>query len=284
MHAVVCVKQVPDTSEVRIDPKTNTLIREGVPTIVNPDDTHALEEALRLRDRFGGKVTVISMGPPQAVEALKKCVAFGADEGILLTDRAFAGADTLATSYTLAQAIRRVAADEPVDIVLCGRQAIDGDTGQVGPGVARRLDMPQLTFVTRVEAFDPATSEITVHRKLEKGRQVVKAKLPVVLTVVKELNDLRYPSFPDMYRARSYQPKSWTKNEINADQAQLGLRGSPTKVKKTAVPQARQQGEIVATGDVAPEQAAQALLGKFAASGLMGEVARIARKGEEIHA
>lgn len=284
MHAVVCVKQVPDTSEVRIDPKTNTLIREGVPTIVNPDDAHALEEALRLRDRFGGKVTVITMGPPQAAEALKKCVAFGADEGILLTDRAFAGADTLATSYTLAQAIRRIAAEEPIDIVLCGRQAIDGDTGQVGPGLARRLDMPQLTFVVQVESVDPKTGEIIVHRKLEKGRQVVKAKLPVVLTVVKELNDLRYPSFPNMYRARSFTPKVWTKNELDADPAQLGLRGSPTKVKKTAVPQARQQGEIIAPADFSPEQAAEALLDRFAKTGLMNDVARIARKGEPIHA
>lgn len=275
VHAIVCIKQVPDTAEVRIDPKTNTLIREGVPTIVNPYDIHAVEEALRLRDRFGGKVTVISMGPPQATEAIRKCIALGADEGILLTDRAFAGADTLATSYALAQAIQHLAETEPYDIVFCGKQAIDGDTGQVGPGIARRLGIPQLTYVLQIDSFDPAAREVVVQRKLERGRQIVRAKLPALLTVMKEINELRYSAFPDMLRARSYEPRIWTVADLDVDRSQLGLKGSPTRVRKTTVPTPRQAGEIIAPATVAPEQAAQRLLEQFEKTGVLKEIVEL---------
>ena len=157
MHAIVCIKQVPDTSEVKIDPERGTLIREGVPSIINPFDTYAIEEAVRLKERLGGKVTVISMGPPQAKEALKEALAMGCDEAILLSDRAFAGSDTWATAYTLSQAIRRLGA---FDLILCGKQAIDGDTGQVGPGIARQLSINQLTYVFKIQELDLAGQRI----------------------------------------------------------------------------------------------------------------------------
>ncbi|GFP36027.1 electron transfer flavoprotein beta subunit, partial [Candidatus Hakubella thermalkaliphila] len=184
MHAVVCIKQVPDTTDVKIDRKTNTLIREGVPSIVNPFDIHAIEEALRLKDRFGGRVTVISMGPSQARESLKKAISYGVDEAILISDRAFAGADTLATSYVLAQTIRAIGDKEPVDLVLCGKQAIDGDTAQVGPGIATRLGISQLTYVVKIRSIDLEKKEIVVERQLEGGREALRAELPALLTVV----------------------------------------------------------------------------------------------------
>lgn len=170
LHVVVCIKQVPDSREIRIDPKTNTLIRQGVPAIVNYYDLHGLEEALRFKDQFGARVTVITMGPPSADKALKQCISMGADEAVFVSDRAFAGADTLATSYVLAAAIEKAAEVwGPVDIVFCGKQTLDGDTGQVGPGIACRLDYEQLTYVEKVEELSPERGEIIVHRHLEDG-------------------------------------------------------------------------------------------------------------------
>ncbi|NLP43787.1 MAG: electron transfer flavoprotein subunit beta/FixA family protein, partial [Peptococcaceae bacterium] len=195
MHFVVCLKQVPDSSEVRIDPETNTLMREGVPSIINPYDAHALEEAIRLKEKVGGKVTVITMGPDQAKEALRKAMSFGADRAILLSDRAFAGADSLATAYVLTRAIQKIMETEPVDLVLAGKEAIDGDTAQTGPGIASRLSFTQLTYVIKVASLDK--DSITVHRKLETGREVVQAKLPALLTVEKELNAIRYATLPN---------------------------------------------------------------------------------------
>ncbi len=265
MHAVVCLKQVPDTTEVKIDPSTGTLIRAGVPSIVNPYDGHALEEALKLKDRFGGKVTVVSMGPPQAVQALKKAVSYGADEAILLTDRAFAGSDTLATSYILTQALRKVAEKEPIDIVLCGKMAIDGDTGQVGPGIATRLDYEQLTYVTGVEAIDPEKKEITVWRAFGDGKELVKTKLPALLTVTDEINDMRYGALPDQIRAARYEPITWTKDHLELDLTQCGLKGSPTTVGKVFTPQARvkRQTDLVPDGMGKPREAAEALAAKL---------------------
>ncbi|MDA8227158.1 MAG: electron transfer flavoprotein subunit beta/FixA family protein, partial [Desulfitobacterium hafniense] len=199
MHFVVCLKQVPDTSEVRIDPKTNTLMREGVPSIINPYDAHALEEAIRLKEKVGGKVTIISMGPPQAKEALKKGMSFGADRAILLSDRAFAGSDSLATAYILSTAILKLAETEPVDIVFAGKEAIDGDTAQTGPGIAVRLNYPQLTYVIKVRNLEDKT--ITVERKLETGKEVVQAQLPALVTCEKSLNEIRYASLPNMMKA-----------------------------------------------------------------------------------
>lgn len=182
LHIVVCIKQVPDSREIRIDPKTNTLIRQGVPAIVNYFDLHGLEEALRIKDEHGARVTVVTMGPPSAENALKQCIAMGADEGVLVTDRGFAGADTLATSYVIAMTVDKAAETwGDVDIVFCGKQTLDGDTGQVGPGVACRLDLEQLTYVEKVEQLDVERRELIVHRHLEDGVERVKAPLPVLI-------------------------------------------------------------------------------------------------------
>jgi len=237
MHILVCIKQVPDTKIIKIDPKTNTLDRRGVPAILNPYDAHAVEEAVRIKKRCGGKVSVISMGPPQAVAAIKKCIEIGADEGYLISDRAFAGADTLATSYALSKGIERIQKDEPIDLVICGKMAIDGDTGQVGPGIARRLGIPPLTNVKKVEEIDPKTKKIVVHRKLEDGYEVLQSVLPCLLTVEKEINEVPYSPLPNMIRAARYQPHVWTVNDLdNVDRDQLGLKGSPTIVGKMFTP------------------------------------------------
>lgn len=248
MHFVVCLKQVPDSSEVRIDPKTNTLMREGVPSIINPYDAHALEEAIRLKERVGGKVTIITMGPPQAKEALKKAMSFGADRAILLSDRAFAGSDSLATAYILSRVIEKIQESEPVDLVLTGKEAIDGDTAQTGPGIATRLNFPQLTYVIKVTNIDQ--DSITVHRKLESGREVVQAKLPALLTVEKDLNDLSYATLPNMMKAAAYDPEFWDAKSLDFDVTQMGLKGSPTSVNRIFAPPARTGGDqIDATKD-----------------------------------
>ncbi|CAA7601871.1 Electron transfer flavoprotein, beta subunit [Acididesulfobacillus acetoxydans] len=248
MHFVVCLKQVPDTSEVRIDPNTNTLMREGVPSIINPYDAHALEEAIRLRDKMGGKVTIVSMGPPQAKEALRKAMSFGADRAILLTDRGFAGSDSLATAYILTVAIQKIHAEEPIDIVFTGKEAIDGDTAQTGPGIAQRLGFPQLTYGIRVREID--NTSVTVERKTEGGREVAKALLPALITVEKEMNELRYATLPDMMKAAVYEPEMWDAKSLPYDTAEMGLKGSPTSVSRIFPPPGRSGGErIDATTD-----------------------------------
>ena len=237
MHILVCIKQVPDTKIIKIDPKTNTLDRRGVPAILNPYDTHAVEEAVRLRQRYGGKVSVLSMGPPQAVAAIRKCVEIGADEGYLISDRAFAGADTLATSYALSKGIERIQKEQPIDLVICGKMAIDGDTGQVGPGIARRLGIPPLTNVKKVEELNVAKKSIKVHRKLEDGYEVLQSSVPCLLTVEKEINEVPYSPLTNMIRAARYQPAVWSVNDLeNVDREQLGLKGSPTVVGKMFSP------------------------------------------------
>lgn len=269
LHLVVCIKQVPDSREIRIDPKTNTLVRQGVPAIVNYFDLHALEEALRIKDEHGARVTVISMGPPSAEKALRQCVSMGADEGVLVSDRAFAGADTLATSYVLASAIQK-AEDEwgPVDAIFCGKQTLDGDTGQVGPGIACRLDIDQLTYVEKVEVFDPEKREIIVHRHLEDGVERVKAKLPVLITALAELNRPRRASLPGLLRAARYQPIVWTTGDFeNLDRSKIGLRGSPTIVSKTWVPEPKQVDTEFLEGD-SPSAVAGALLDRLYATDL----------------
>lgn len=245
MHILVCVKQVPDTTEVRIDPETNTLDRSSAPAIINPYDSHAVEEAVRIKEQVGGKVTVLSMGPPAAVEVIKRCIMLGADAGYLLSDRAFAGSDTLATSYILAKGIEVISQREPVDLIFCGKQAIDGDTAQVGPGIARRLDMPQLTYVKRVVQVDSDKKEVQVHRKLDDGHEVVVSKLPCLITVEKEINDLRYESLPNMLRAARYQPVILGVADLQADLTMMGLKGSPTSVSKIFAPSQRNQGELL---------------------------------------
>lgn len=249
MHLVVCVKQVPDTTEVRINPATNTLMRKGVPSIMNPYDAHALEAAIRLKELYGGQVTVLSMGPLQADKTLKRAISFGADRAILLSDRKFAGSDTLATSYILGEALQKIGNEKPIDLIFCGKQAIDGDTGQVGPGIAARLGLTQLTYVSKIEEIDLVKKEITVQRKLEGELEVIRARLPVLLTVVKDINELSYSSLPNLFRAAKYQPEIWTKDDLPYDETKLGLKGSPTVVRRIFPPPQRKEGRVIEIGE-----------------------------------
>jgi electron transfer flavoprotein beta subunit len=228
----VLIKQVPNTAEVKIDPKTGTLMREGMESIINPDDLHALEAALRLCDTYGGKVTAISMGPPQAVDVLREALGMGVEECVLLTDRAFAGADTLATSYTLGKCIRKLGR---FDLVIAGHQAIDGDTAQIGPQVAEFLDIPQ---VIRAIMLEVNGDELLAERTAEEGTEVIKCTLPALVTVTKEANDPRYLFVPLLMAAFEADApiKSWGFKDIEADEASIGLNGSPTKVQKTFTP------------------------------------------------
>ena len=265
MHAIVCIKQVPDTNEVQIDPERGTLIREGVPSIINPFDMYAIEEGILLKEAHGGKATVLSMGPPQALDAIKEAVAMGCDDGVLVSDRAFAGADTWATAYTLAQAIQKLG---QYDIILCGRQAADGDTGQVGPGIATQLGISQLTYVFQIRELDLEGQTITVERLVEEGREVVTSPLPCLVTVVKDINTPRYPSFMGIRRANKRDYPVWSAEDLcedtGADQACFGLIGSPTKVVKVFTPAPREgECDIISTED--PGQAAAELADRILA-------------------
>jgi len=244
MHIVCCIKQVPDTIQVKIDPETNTLIRSGVESICNPYDLVAVEAAVRLTEKHGGKVTVITMGPPQADSALRDCLALGANKAILLSDRAFAGADTLATSYTLASAITKLGIEDPVELVFCGKQAIDGDTAQVGPGIATRLGFSQLTYVTEIFSLDLTHKTITVSREVEGATQKVEAKLPVLITAELQLCIPRYASLPGLILALRHDIKVWGAADIGASPDMLGLKGSPTSVKTIFAPTPRKGGPL----------------------------------------
>ncbi len=242
MHIIVCIKQVPDTEElgkVKINPATNTLIREGVPSIINPFDENAIEEALRLREKKNGKVTALSMGPPQAEEALRKALAMGVDRAILLSDKTLAGADTLATSYVLAIAIKKL---ESFDVILCGKQSIEGDTAQVGPGIAEWLGIPQLTYVRKLEINN---NKIRAERVLEDSFEVVQAPLPVLVTVTKEINDPRYPSLRGLLKARKEEIPIWGCHNLSVERKRVGADGSPTQVIKVFTPEPPGKGEIL---------------------------------------
>ncbi|MDD2703594.1 MAG: electron transfer flavoprotein subunit beta/FixA family protein [Candidatus Omnitrophica bacterium] len=244
MNIIVCIKQVPETTEVRINPETNTLIREGVKSIINPFDMYAIEEGVRLKEKFGGKVVVITMGPPQAETALREAISMGADEGILVSDRAFAGSDTWATSYTLSCAIRKAGLEQGgFDVVLCGKQASDGDTAQVGPGISTFLDIPQVTYVKKIEEIKEKNAR--VERMTEEGYDIIQVPLPVLLTVVKEINEPRLPSLKGMMRAKSAKLINWSGKDIQADPKNIGLNGSPTKVVKIFTPSPRSGGQIL---------------------------------------
>ncbi len=239
MNIIVCIKQVPDTAEIRINPETNTLIREGVKSIINPYDLHALEAGVQLKEAIGGKVTVITMGPPQAEDALREAISRGADEAVLLTDRAFAGSDTLATSYTLAKAIELIGAD----IVLCGKQAIDGDTAQVGPETAEFLGIPHIAYVKKIE--DIRDDYIRVQRLMDDSYDVVESTTPVLLTVVKELNEPRLPSLKGKMTAKKAEIKRLSHSDIGAEEDRIGLKGSPTQVRNIFAPEARKDRRII---------------------------------------
>jgi electron transfer flavoprotein beta subunit len=262
MLIVACVKQVPDTTQVKVDPVTGTLIREGVPFIMNPYDTHALEESLRLKDKYGFRVAVISMGPPSAEVTLRKTLALGADEAILLSDRVFGGADTLATSMVLAEAIRRLAQKEELAIVMCGRQTIDGDTAQVGPGIATRLGCSQLTLVDRVEEVDVKAKMVKVRRKLEGRHEIVTTPLPAMIAVLREINTPRYPRVPMRLMAEEAPVTLWDNKVMQLNESTIGLKGSATQVRKIFSPE-RTKGEILTRNGDKPEDIARTLITKM---------------------
>ena len=265
MHIVVCIKQVPDSAQIRVHPVTNTIMRQGVPAIVNPYDLYSLEEALRLKDQFGGRVTVLSMGPPQADAALRKAISFGADEAILVTDRAFAGSDTLATSFALASAIRQIQKDMPVDMVFAGKQTIDGDTAQVGPGIAKRLNMQLLTYVSKVDSLNLEEGKIVVQRRAEGGVQVLQTALPCLVTMLEGTNEMRFATMHNMFRAARYPLKIWDKDAAGIeDVAKIGLKGSPTIVSKVFAPTPKSvKAEIIDTESNQPKDLATTLLAKL---------------------
>lgn len=253
MNIVVCLKQVPDTTAVKIDPKTGTLIRDGVPAIINPEDKHALEGAIQLKEQVGGKVTVVSMGIPNAKAALREALCMGADEAILLTDRALGGADTLATSKALAGLIKTL----DYDLIFAGRQAIDGDTAQVGPEIAEHLNIPQVTYVQDVKVNGDT---LTVNRALEDGHQIVEVKTPCLLTAIEELNEARYMNVARIFSTSDDEIKVMTAADIDVPVEELGLKGSPTKVKKSMTKEVKGAGELVKE---APKEAATYVLGKL---------------------
>ena len=253
MRIAVCVKQVPDTNEIRINPETGTLIRDGVPSILNNDDANALEQALRVKDaRPGAEVVAITMGPPQAREMLQECLAMGADEAILLSDRALGGSDTWATTNALAAGLRQAG---PFDIIFAGRQAIDGDTPQVGPQIAEKLGVPQITYMRE---FALEGNEVTVKRALEDGYELLRTKLPCVLTAIKELNTPRYMSVPGILKAAKAEIQVWGADEIGVDKTVVGLKASPTNVFRSFTPKPKGKG-VTVEGDTPKEQAGNLL-------------------------
>lgn len=240
MNIIVCVKQVPETTEVRINPETNTLMREGIKSIINPFDMYAIEEAVRLKERFGGKVSIVTMGPPQADAVLREAISMGADEGFLVCDRAFAGSDTWATSYTLAGAIKKIGV---FDLVICGKQASDGDTAQVGPGISTHLNIPQVTYVKKIE--ETTGTMMRLERMLEEGYEIIETPLPALITVVKEINEPRIPSLKGLMRAKNAKIITLTQKDLDLDPQNIGLCGSPTQVVKIFTPTPRQGGQIL---------------------------------------
>jgi electron transfer flavoprotein beta subunit len=253
MKIVVMIKQVPDTTEVKLDKRTGTLIREGVPSIINPEDKNALEEALTLKESTGAEVIVVSMGPPQAEDALREALAMGADKAILLTDKAFAGADTWATATTVGIALKTIG---DFDLVLAGRQAIDGDTAQVGPQVAEYLQIPQITYVREFVLDD---GKVRARRAVEDGFEEIEAELPALLTIIKEANTPRFPHAAAIMNAyREQEVTFWGAEDIGADPETVGLKGSPTQVKRSFSPPPKEPGQIIQS---APGEAAKDLVG-----------------------
>lgn len=254
MNIVVCIKQVPDTTEVRIDPKTNTLIREGVPSIINPDDKAGLEAALRLKDEYNAHVTVLTMGIPNAEVALRETLAMGADEAILITDRAFGGADTLATSTTIAAALKNL----DYDLIITGRQAIDGDTAQVGPQIAEHLGLVNISYAEDIKIDG---KNIIVKRQYEDRYHVLKTKLPCLITALSELNKPRYMTPGGIFDAyREKKVKIWSLKDVEVDHESIGLKGSPTKVVKSFTKGAKSAGKLFT---LEPQESAELIVDKM---------------------
>ncbi|MGL5278797.1 MAG: electron transfer flavoprotein subunit beta/FixA family protein [Cetobacterium sp.] len=255
MKIVVCIKQVPDTTEIRLDPVKGTLIRDGVPSIINPDDKGGLEEALRLKDKFGAHITAITMGPPQADSALREAIAMGVDRAILLTDRKFAGADTLATSHAISAALKEL----DYDLIIAGRQAIDGDTAQVGPQIAEFLNLPQITYVNDIKFDGKDTFE--VKRATEEGYMLLQVQTPCLMTILAEANKPRYMNVKNIVEAFNKEVEVWGVDRLSdIDEEKLGLKGSPTKVKKSFTKGVKATGQLY---EVAPQEAAKIIVEKL---------------------
>lgn len=266
MHIVVCMKQVPDSAQIRVHPVTNTIMRQGVPTIINPYDLFALEEAMRWRDKFGGEVTVLTMGPAMAEDSLRKALTFGVDRAVLLTDRFFAGSDTLATSFALAGALHKIESEfgKPL-MVFTGKQTIDGDTAQVGPGIAKRLGLNQLTYVAKIVDLDPELGNITVERRAEGGVQILSTRLPVLITMLEGVNEIRRGTLDDALRAARAKIVTWSAADAGiTDLTQCGLRGSPTIVKKVFAPSPRaEKTHQIPAADVPMEALAETVIAEI---------------------
>lgn len=272
-HALVAIKQVPDTTNIRIDPETGNLIRQGVPTILNPYDAHAVAAAVEWKRKIGGKITVISMGPPSTVDSIRECIEMGADEGVLISARQFSGADTLATSYVLAETIRAIHQREPLDFILFGKQAIDGDTAQVGPGVAVRLGFPLVTYAVKIHEIDLQQRCMVTERKTERWSEIIRTSLPTVLTCEKEIAEIPFASLPDLVYSLRYEPQVWTaESPVLFNTAEIGLKGSPTQVSKVGTPDKHAAGELIKTSDVGVEAAVKAAFQKAAAAGIFQSI------------
>lgn len=243
MKIIVCIKQVPDTTDVKINPETNTLVREGVTSVINPFDMYAIEEAIKLKERFGGEAIAVTMGPPQAESVLREAVSLGVDSAIHLSDRAFAGSDTWATGLILAKAIEKIG---DYDLIICGKQASDGDTAQVGPGIATHLDLPQATYVRKIDTvhLDTDPRIIVVERLLEEGYELIELQFPALITVVKEINEPRLPSLRGKMNSRKITIPVWSNSDLGIEENQIGLSGSPTQVVKIFTPPAKEGGKI----------------------------------------
>ena len=262
MRIVVCVKQVPGTHDAKIDPETKRIIREGIKVVINPFDTYAIEAAVQIKEKIGGEVIVLSMGPSRAVTVLREGITVGADRGILLSDRAFGGSDTWATSYALSRAIETIG---DVDLVICGKQAIDGDTAQVGPGIAAHLSWPQATYV--MDIADINSGSLTARRMHEDGWDLCEIKLPAVITVVKDINQPRVPTLKGRLAAQKLEIPVWSPQEIGAEEELIGLNGSPTRVVTTNPPPPRANDTLVLDGP--PSQSAATLVRELRRRGLL---------------
>lgn len=254
MNIVVCIKQVPDTTEIKIDPVTGTMIRDGIPSIMNPDDKGGLEVALRLKDQYQARVTVITMGPPQAEDILREAFAMGVDRAILLTDKKFAGADTLATSHALAGALKKI----EYDLLITGRQAIDGDTAQVGPQIAEHLQLPQISYLSDLK-YD-GTKKFTVKKETEEGYQWLEVDAPCLVTVLSSANEARYMTVSGIVDAFDKEIEIWGADDIAVDENKLGLKGSPTRVKKAFTKSSKGAGEVF---ELEPEEAVGVIISRL---------------------
>jgi electron transfer flavoprotein beta subunit len=272
-HALVGIKQVPDTTNIRIDPETGNLIRQGVPTILNPYDAHAVAAAVEWKNKLGGKITVISMGPPGTVSSIRECIEMGADRGILISARQFSGADTLATSFVLAEVIRAIHQEDPIDMVMFGKQAIDGDTAQVGSGVSVRLDLPIVTYAVKIHEINLQERYAITERKTERWNEVIKTPLPAMITCEKEIAEIPFASLPNLIYSLRYEPEVWTaETPILFNPEQVGLKGSPTMVFKVTNPEKHEPGEVINTLDLGIEGAVKSALDKVLGSGVLASV------------